>query len=257
MKKGNEIPVFRQRLKKLRKEHHYTQDYIAEKLDITTKTYRTWEKGVYIGTSNSVTYPEIDSDKLIKLSEIYSVSVDYLLGRSECVSVENSYINELTGLCDNAISTLKLLNMNNGSTIVGHNEIETLNILLSDFLTTLSFLGGLQDFLNTRYKIPVFHTGKYETVDNYTDDSHPEPIDNVAVPQCIVPNNGFDVQKGGCNCSDTYLLTLAKTKDKPYDNYQIPLTDDFFESIALKTIEKALHDLRKTFYERTDANETT
>lgn len=256
MKKGNKIPVFRQRLKNLRKEHHYTQDYIAEKLKITSKTYRTWENGVPIGISNSVTYPEIDSDKLIKLSDIYSVSVDYLLGRSECTSVDNSYINELTGLCDNAISTLKILNMNNGSTIAGHNEIETLNILLSDFLSSLSFLGGLQDFLNARYKIPVFHTGKYETVDNYTDNLHQQPIDNVVVPQCIVPNNNFDVQRGGHSYSDTYFLTLAKDKDKPYDNYQIPLTDDFFEGIALKTIEKALHDLRRTFYEQTNAEET-
>lgn len=257
MKKGNIIPVFRQRLKNLRKEHHYTQEYIAGKLNITPKTYRTWENGVPIGISNSVTYPEIDSDKLIKLSDIYSVSVDYLLGRSDCVSVENSYINKLTGLCDNAISTLKSLNMNNGITIAGHNEIDTLNILLSDFLVTLSFLGGLQDFLNIRYKIPVFHTGRYEKVNNYTDELHPEPIDNVAVPQCIVPSNSYDVIKGEHGYSDTYLLTFAKSKEKPYDNYQIPLTNDFFESIALKTIENSLRNLRKSHNETTNENEST
>ncbi len=257
MEKGSKIPIFRQRLKELRKRDNYTQDYIAEKLDITTKTYRTWEKGIYIGTSSSIIYPEIDSDKLIKLSDIYSVSVDYLLGRSDCVSVENSYINKLTGLHDDAITTLKSLNLNNGSTIAGHNEIDTLNILLSDFLVTLSFLGGLQDFLNTRYKIPVFHTGEYETVDGYTDNLHPEPINNVSVPQCIVPNNSFDIIEGGHDYSDTYLLTLAKTKEKPYDNYQIPLTNGFFESIALKTIENSLRDLRKSYNERTNESEST
>lgn len=249
MRKVIYIPKWyeKNRIIELRKEAGLNQTQVAQKIGCVLKTYQNYEQGH--------NFPTLEY--AAALAELYEVSIDYLLGRSDCRNVDNSYINKLTGLCDNAISTLKLLNMNNGSTVVGHNEIGTLNILLSDSFVTIAFLNGLQDFLNTRYRIPVFHTGEYEVVDNFTDDSHPESIDNVAVPQCIVPNNDFDVIKGNHGYSDTYLLTLAKAKDKPYDNYQIPLTDDFFEGIALKTIEKALQDLRKTFYAKTDANETT
>lgn len=38
----------------------------------------------------------------------------------------------------------------------------------------------------------------------------------------------------------------------PYDNSQIPLTDTFFESVALKDIEKRLYDLRNIYNEIKD-----
>lgn len=106
MDKGSLLPF---RLKSLRKEKKYTQAYIAEQLNVTVKTYRSWESGELRGTSNEKNYPSTDSEKLIKLAKIYNVSVDYLLGLSDYRSVDKSYIGEITGLSDDAIEMLKIL----------------------------------------------------------------------------------------------------------------------------------------------------
>ena len=57
------------RLSDLRKEHGYTQNDIAEKLNISPQAVSKWE--------NDQTSPDIDS--LIKLANIYHVSVDELV----------------------------------------------------------------------------------------------------------------------------------------------------------------------------------
>ena len=57
------------KLAKLRKDNNYTQEQLAELLDVSRQAVSKWE--------SDVAYPE--TDKLIKLSELYNCSVDYLL----------------------------------------------------------------------------------------------------------------------------------------------------------------------------------
>ena len=83
-------------LKKVRTEKHATQAQIADFLGVTIKTYRGYEKGQE--------YPKLES--LIALADKWGVSIDYLLGRSDCTSVENDYISKKTGLSDKAINKL-------------------------------------------------------------------------------------------------------------------------------------------------------
>ena len=83
-------------LKKVRTEKHATQAQIADFLGVTIKTYRGYEKGQE--------YPKLES--LIALADKWHVSIDYLLGRSDCTSVENEYISKKTGLSDKAINKL-------------------------------------------------------------------------------------------------------------------------------------------------------
>lgn len=239
MRKGIEIPNWykKNRIVSLRKENGYNQTDVAAKIGCVLKTYQNYEQGR--------NYPTLEY--ATKLSELYNVSIDYLLGRSEYTSVENEEIGKIIGLNNASIATLKFINMNNGVTQSGHNERNTLNILLSNSECTIHFLGALQDFLNIRYKIPVYHSGKHVIVDNYIDESLDAPMDKVSVPECIVPNSEFDVIKNGN--TEVYFLTLAKDKDKPYENYQIPLTTNFFESIALKTIERSIIDLKNSLNE--------
>jgi len=61
---------FGSRLARLRKEHDITQNDIAERLNISPQAVSKWE--------NDITSPDIDT--LIKLSEIFGVSVDELVG---------------------------------------------------------------------------------------------------------------------------------------------------------------------------------
>lgn len=58
------------RLKNLREDNDYRQQDIADVLNLTQQQYSKIEKGL----------TEISADKLIKLSEFYCVSVDYILG---------------------------------------------------------------------------------------------------------------------------------------------------------------------------------
>ena len=217
MRKVINIPIWykKNRIIKLRKDFGYNQTEVAQKIGCVLKTYQNYEQGR--------NYPTLEY--ATNLSELYNVSIDYLLGKSDYESVDNEIIGNIIGLNNTSIETLKFLNVNNGATQAGHNEIDTLNTLLSDILCTMKFLGGVQDFLNVRYKIPVYHS---KNISDY-----------------IVPSDPLDVVKNSKG-DDVYMLTLAQNKNTPYDNYQIPLTTDFFESVALKTIEKSIIELRNS-----------
>ena len=67
---GNEI--FKKREKELREKHKLTMEQLAEKLGITKSRVNMWE--------NTGTVPR--QDVLIKLSQLYGVSADYLLGNT-------------------------------------------------------------------------------------------------------------------------------------------------------------------------------
>ena len=70
---------FKSRLKELRKENKFTQEDIAKKLNMTTGGYGYYEQGR--------TYPPIEI--LNEIANIYSVSVDYLLGNTT-TNLENN-----------------------------------------------------------------------------------------------------------------------------------------------------------------------
>ena len=64
---------FSERLKKLRKDAGLTQVDVANKLGISQPAYASWERGIKKPTQ----------ENLVKLSKIFYVSVDYLLGNTE------------------------------------------------------------------------------------------------------------------------------------------------------------------------------
>lgn len=65
--------MFSKRLKQLREEKGYNQEYVAEYLGVKQQTYSRYE--------NNVTEPDINT--IIKLATLFDVSSDYLLGLSE------------------------------------------------------------------------------------------------------------------------------------------------------------------------------
>ena len=62
-----------EKLSKLRKENNYTQEQLADVLGVSRQAISKWE--------SNLTYPE--TDKLIRLSELFSCSLDYLLKDKE------------------------------------------------------------------------------------------------------------------------------------------------------------------------------
>ena len=75
---------------------------------------------------NSDTTDDLQGEFVTAYCSLFKCSADYIFGFIPLENHEDSDIFILTGLNDDAISTLKSLNMNNGSTVSGHNEIETL-----------------------------------------------------------------------------------------------------------------------------------
>ncbi|MDD7735274.1 MAG: helix-turn-helix transcriptional regulator [Bacillales bacterium] len=65
--------TFGQRLARLRKEKGFTQEDIADKINISPQAVSKWE--------NDISSPDIQT--LIKLSDIFEVSLDDLLGKEK------------------------------------------------------------------------------------------------------------------------------------------------------------------------------
>ena len=62
--------AFAKRLKELRSENNYTQNFIASKLGIRQQSYSRYESGVGV--------PNLDT--LVSIAKLFNVSTDYLLG---------------------------------------------------------------------------------------------------------------------------------------------------------------------------------
>lgn len=62
-----------ERIKELRVEKEFTQDQLSKKLGISQRAYSHFETGTR----------GIPIEVLIKLADIYRVSLDYLVGRSD------------------------------------------------------------------------------------------------------------------------------------------------------------------------------
>lgn len=125
MKKDSLLPERCQRLKYLR--GNKTQREMAAFFGVTEKTYRSWEIGEYRKGQKERVYPQPDLEQLIKMSDYFHCSIDYLLCRSNCKSVDNHYISQKTGLSDDAINALTF-----NCTLGSDRIIESVNILISD-----------------------------------------------------------------------------------------------------------------------------
>ena len=67
------------KLSKLRKENNYTQEQLAGVLGVSRQSVSKWE--------SNLAYPE--TDKLIRMSEMFHCSLDYLLkGEEETDSIQ-------------------------------------------------------------------------------------------------------------------------------------------------------------------------
>ena len=81
--------IFSEKLQILRKNKGYTQDVLADKLGVSRQAVAKWESGQ--------SYPDIFN--LIQISDLMSVSVDYLVKDQDCsvniVTKPNSNIDEL------------------------------------------------------------------------------------------------------------------------------------------------------------------
>ena len=74
--------IFSQKLQVIRKNKGLTQEKLAGKLDVSRQTVARWESG-YV-------YPDISN--LIKISELFNVTVDYLVKDQEQRFLRNFFL---------------------------------------------------------------------------------------------------------------------------------------------------------------------
>ena len=61
------------RIRALREDHDYTQQYVADKIGITQRKYSYIETGTQ----------QLTAEVLVPLSHLYNVSIDYLLKQTD------------------------------------------------------------------------------------------------------------------------------------------------------------------------------
>jgi transcriptional regulator with XRE-family HTH domain len=67
------------RIRDLREDSDFTQKYVSQKLNCSQQVYSNYELG----------QRDIPTDILIKLSKLYNVSVDYILGISDNMKIND------------------------------------------------------------------------------------------------------------------------------------------------------------------------
>ncbi len=92
------------RLKKLRGD--MSQEKLAAA--IKEKTGITISRQTINELENNKVVPKIET--LCTLADYFGYSIDYLMGRDDCTSVDNQYIHDQLGLSDSAIKALKRYN---------------------------------------------------------------------------------------------------------------------------------------------------
>ncbi|SEO26174.1 DNA-binding transcriptional regulator, XRE-family HTH domain [Amphibacillus marinus] len=93
------MKLFQERLKLLREQHGYKQDFIAKKLNITTSAYGYYEQG----------RNEPALETIVKLANIFDVSIDYLLGHNSSKQVRNSQVSEGIALYQDELAAIEAL----------------------------------------------------------------------------------------------------------------------------------------------------
>lgn len=72
--------MFQENLKELRKKKGYSQQELAIRLNVVRQNISKWEKGLSV----------LDADALIKMAEVFEVSVNKLLGANLEVKQEEN-----------------------------------------------------------------------------------------------------------------------------------------------------------------------
>ncbi len=115
----------------LRKKNGWSQEELAEMLDVSRQSVSKWE------SAQSVP----DMQRIIRLSEIFGVTTDYLLKDSEELAVVSEA---------DALSSVRTVGMEEANAFLGVKEINSRRIALGVLLCILSpialiLLGGAQD----------------------------------------------------------------------------------------------------------------
>lgn len=146
---------------------------------------------------------DISSKDLICLSRVFGVSVDYILGLSNYQNIGNKEIMEITGLSEEAIETLRKLNMYNPQNASNPKDLllcEANSDIYSQTKKAIDFLNyALTNTFTESYNNNEYTATIFELLWDYIDNSNKEymnPEDRSLLGDFITPiSNGFEDSK--------------------------------------------------------------
>lgn len=168
-------------LKRARKTAGLTQEELAKKIGVSTKTIMNWEQKVKANT-----LPTLGT--LLQLAELYDCDLDYLTGRIECKTHDLQFIHDQTGLSETAIKKLQRIAFTNKAT--GNSQALSFMIEDPDFHYLLALMsqtaqGELHDFsVGNAY----IHTEKRAVINSETRATFSQISDHVREKMETVPS---------------------------------------------------------------------
>ena len=95
------VPIYfeNNNIEKLRKEHKWNQEELAEKMGKSIRMISNYEAGNIAKTEEAK-----------KMKDLFGCSIDYILGLDKYRSIGNKEVSEITGLSDESIEALRKLN---------------------------------------------------------------------------------------------------------------------------------------------------
>ena len=172
-------------IKNLRKQKGYTQETLAQSLNIVRQTVSKWEKG----------YSVPDADMLEKLSDVLEVPVSDLLGKPSEAPEQVSELERIS-------SQLAILNEQMAREIARRKRNRKIGIIIGSVFAVL-LLAGLAFILVPAvrgYSIPAGNVGRTEIVKVESDIYTQEEID-----ECIdIIMRDFENDWDGCELTIIY-----------------------------------------------------
>lgn len=159
MRKSIDIPIWysKNKITALRKESGFNQTQVADSINCALKTYQNYEQGR--------NFPTLEYAS--KLADLYNVSIDYLLGRSDLTQIDNDFISKETGLNEVTINELKKVHAEKNNFQKQQNYIELINFLFEhDKTKTLMQYMYYYFFGNFKYA-GNFNTPSIDLKDDY------------------------------------------------------------------------------------------
>ncbi len=96
------------RLIALRKARGFSQKEVAQKIGVNFTSYSAWEIGEYRKNGGQTRQPvELKGKHIAALADLYGVSADYIIGRSQYKAIDGAALADITGLSDTALRVLQ------------------------------------------------------------------------------------------------------------------------------------------------------